>query len=401
MVRRDAPYIKEHTVKRSEEFNVGRSAWKFAVVAALTLMAANAFAGQITVYERSGFQGQSLTTTIALPDLERSPFNDVASSIVVTDGTWEACTEPYYRGRCAQLVPGTYRRLSGALSDVVMSVRQVGYDAEPARVVINPDSPPVAVNAAPTVVINPGAAPVVITPPSGSVVVTPGQAQVVAAPPVMSAVQVPLAGRVILYQHTGGGVVRAVELTSNADDLSARRFENSADAALVSGGIWRLCDGEGARGHCTDFSPGQYASLGALNGKVMSAYLIASGSDHVPVVAAVPAGRAVLYEYPNFGGGRLVVESGPAPDLDWARFKNPAASLRIESGSWLVCSDLGYQGECQVLDPGDYPVLTGSLGNGIASARQVWRPAYGSMGRVVAHDEQRDSHHPDLTRYVP
>ena len=49
----------------SEEFNVGRSAWRFAVVAALTLVAANAFAGQITLYERSGFQGQSLTTATA------------------------------------------------------------------------------------------------------------------------------------------------------------------------------------------------------------------------------------------------------------------------------------------------------------------------------------------------
>jgi hypothetical protein len=386
-------------VNRSKEFDVGRSAWKFAVVAALTLMAANAFAGQITLYERSGFQGQSLTTATALPDLQRLPFNDVASSVVVTDGTWEACTEPYYRGRCAQLVPGTYRKLSGALNGAVVSVRQIGYDAAPARVVINPDSSPVAVNAAPTVVINPSAAPVVITPGPGSVVVTPGQAQVVAAPPAMSAVQVPFAGRMILYEHTGG-VVRALELTSSVDDLDVRHFDNGADAALVSAGIWRLCDGEGGRGHCTDFTPGQYASLGVLNGKVMSAYLVASVPDHLPVVAAVPGGRAVLYEFPNFGGARVVVENGPAPDLDWARFKNPAASLRIESGSWLVCSDLGYRGDCQVLDPGNYPVLTGLLGNGIASARQVWRPEYGSMGRIVAHDERRDPR-PDLTRYVP
>ena len=106
-------------MNRSEEFNVGRSAWRFAVVAAFTLTAANAFAGQITLYERSGFQGQSLTTATALPDLQRLPFNDVASSVVVTDGTWEACTEPYYRGRCAQLVPGTYRKLSGALNGAV------------------------------------------------------------------------------------------------------------------------------------------------------------------------------------------------------------------------------------------------------------------------------------------
>jgi hypothetical protein len=189
-------------------------------------------------------------------------------------------------------------------------------------------------------------------------------------------------------------------LFRSVDNLDVRQFGSSADAALVSDGIWRLCDGEGARGHCTDFSPGQYSSLGALNGKVRSAYVLASVPDHLAAVAAVPAGRAVLYELPNFGGARAVVEYGPAPDLDWARFKNPASSLRIESGSWLVCSDLGYQGDCQVLDPGDYPALTALLGRGIASARQVWRPEYGSLGRVVAHDVQRESH-PDLSRYVP
>src|ERR1700675_2351694 len=92
-------------------------------------------------------------------------------------------------------------------------------------------------------------------------------------------------------------------------------------------------------GQCTDFSPGQYASLGALDATVRSAYLMASVPDHVATVAAVPAGRAVLYGLPNFGGSRAVVDYGPAPDFHWARFKTPSSSLRIESGSWLVCSD--------------------------------------------------------------
>src|SRR5208282_5841941 len=111
--------------------------------------------------------------------------------------------------------------------------------------------------------------------------------------------------------------VRAVELTSSVDDLDARHFDNSADSALVSGGIWRLCDGEGGRGRCTDFSPGQYASLGTLDGKVRSAYLVPPIPDRVAAVAtveAVPAGRAVLYEFPNFGGAWAAVENGPAPD---------------------------------------------------------------------------------------
>jgi hypothetical protein len=100
--------------------------------------------------------------------------------------------------------------------------------------------------------------------------------------------------------------------------------------------------------------------------------------ERAATVVAVPPGRAVVYQYANFGGPSAVIEYGRAPDMDWTSFRNPASSLRIESGSWLVCSDIGYQGECRVLDPGDYPTLTG-LGNGIGSARQVWRPQYGSL----------------------
>ena len=105
--------------------------------------------------------------------------------------------------------------------------------------------------------------------------------------------------------------------------------------------------------------------------------MIAPVEEHVVTVVAVPPGRAVVYEYANFGGPSAVIEYGRAPDMDWTYFRHPAASVRIESGSWLVCSDIGYQGECRVLDPGDYPHGAG-LSHGIASARQVWRPQYGS-----------------------
>jgi hypothetical protein len=379
---------------------MGNSTWQFAVAGALALLAANVCAGQITLYEHPGLRGPNLTTTEALPNLERSAFNDSASSVVVADGTWEACTEPYFRGRCAQLAPGTYRQLSGELNGPVASVRPFGHDPGPVWVVIDPDALPAVVSATPPpVVINPGAAQVIINPAPATVVVNPEPRSVAVAPQVVAGVPAPTGSQVVLYRHNGR-IVRAVELTSSVDDLDTRHFNDGADAALVTGGIWRLCDGEGGRGQCSDFPPGQYASLGALDGRVRSAYLIASGPGYVATVAAVPAGRAILYELPNFGGAEAVVEYGPAPDLAWAHFRNPASSLRIESGSWLVCTDLGYQGDCRVLEPGDYPVLAGTLGHGITSARQLWRPEYGSTGRIVARDGQHESH-PDLSRYVP
>jgi hypothetical protein len=107
---------------------------------------------------------------------------------------------------------------------------------------------------------------------------------------------------------------------------------------------------------------------------VRSAYLIATTPETVAMVRPIPTGRAVAYEYPNFAGHSAVIAEGRAPDLDWANFRMPASSLRIESGTWMVCSELGYQGECRVLGPGEYPTIPGL--NGVASARQVWQPDY-------------------------
>ena len=347
-----------------------RKGWKLqmAVAGALSLVAATALAGQVTLYERPAFQGQSATTTVALPNLARSYFNDGASSIVVGDGTWEACTEPYFRGRCAQLVPGSYSRLSGELNSLVASVRQIDYQPASTRVVVVPDVT--------TVATSPVTAPVVINPAPATVLVNPEPRQVIVTAPVTSAVPIPTGARITLYQHDGH-LIRAVELTSSADQLDSRNFKDTADAALVSGGVWRLCDRERGRGSCFDYSPGRYEDLGDLRAKVRSAYVIAPVEERVATVVAVPPGRAVVYEYANFGGPSAVIEYGRAPDMDWTYFRHPAASLRIESGSWLVCSDIGYQGECRVLDPGDYPHGAG-LSHGIASARQVWRPQYGS-----------------------
>lgn len=358
--------------------NGNRWKLKVAMAGVLAAIAATSFAGQITLYPRAGFQGRGVTTGDAMTDLSRSSYGDMASSVVVSDGTWEACTEAFYRGRCAQLVPGNYSNLRDSLG-IVLSVRQIALDPAPARVVVYPDGQQAPVATAP-VVINPGGAQVVISAaPAGSVVVPDSRQVIVSA----DTLPVPAGPRIILYQNTPRGM-RAVELTSNIDDLDARNFSNSAYAAFVSDGTWRLCDRERGRGQCSDFAPGRYESLGALEGRVRSAYLIASTPERVAAaVPAYPPGRAVLYQFPNFAGPSAVVEYGRAPDLDWAHFKQPASSLRVESGTWLVCSEMGYQGECRVLGPGEYPRLTEVVNGGVYSARQVWRPEYGAMRYTV------------------
>ena len=319
-----------------------RSLLAVTVAGALSSIAASALAGEITLYEARGFQGHSVVSGGPVADLQRTDFNDVAASVVVRDGTWEACTQPNFRGVCAELVPGQYANLDLQLNGAIVSTRQIADRKGATHVVIAPDAPTNAT-----------------------------QRVVVATPP-------PNEPNVILYEHTNSGI-RAVELRSNIDDLGVRNFAHNADAALVTGGTWRLCDEAGGRGNCAEYAPGQYVTLGPLNHRVASVYLVTPTATTVTVAPAVVTGRVVLYQNPNFNGPSAVVERGNAPDLDWARFTNPASSARVESGTWLVCSDLGYQGDCRVLGPGNYAILPGMTG--IWSARQVWQPQYGALER--------------------
>src|SRR5215475_3540426 len=122
----------------------------------LALSATSVFAGQVMLFEGSGFKGRSAVATDAVPDLGNSVLEGSAGSLIITDGTWEACTDTYFRGRCGQLVPGSYAGLSGNLDGAVLSVRQIQVVSlvlpiAPDAVAVVPA--PVVVNPAPAAVI--------------------------------------------------------------------------------------------------------------------------------------------------------------------------------------------------------------------------------------------------------
>jgi len=267
--------------------------WTY-VAGALILAAANAYAGtgsgQVTLYEGPDFNGRSVIANADVSYVKRWGFGDSAASIVVSEGVWEACTDPWYKGRCVQLPPGNYRRIDVTLNEPITSVRQL---ASSDRVALVP---------APAVVV---AAPVTTT-----------QLATVTAPVVV----------------------------------------NSAPVVVSP---------QPAVGTPTVVAPAQ-------------SVVVASQA----VAVAPSTGRIVLYEFPNFGGVQAAVDHGQAKDLDWAHFGNAnhrATSIRVESGTWIVCTDIAFRGECRVLDPGDYPQLAGGLSVGVSSAQQVWRPEYGAL----------------------
>jgi hypothetical protein len=242
-----------------------------------------------------------------------------------------------------------------------------------------------------------------------------------------------VAGQITLYERQDFQG-RSIVTTDGLAVVARPGFDNAASSIVVADGMWEACNDGYFRGRCVMLRPGNYPRLDIdLNGRIASlrqvGYVASATSvvvnsqpvtvnpapvvinppqvvinpapivinaapvavtsqpvliapQEVALLTPAPIGRAVLYEYPSFGGTAVSVDRGQANDLDWANFSSAnkrAASIRVESGTWMVCSELGFQGECRILGPGEYPRLSGSLAGGISSARQVWRPEYGAM----------------------
>src|SRR5688572_20052871 len=98
-------------------------------VAGATLASGMAYA-EIVLYGREGFDGRSLSINGTSPDLRARKFNDRASSAVVYNGRWEACSDINFSGTCVILRPGRYPDLqSMGIGDRLSSVRPIGRQA--------------------------------------------------------------------------------------------------------------------------------------------------------------------------------------------------------------------------------------------------------------------------------
>ena len=297
------------------------------ILAAIALFASGAVvAGEITLFEHPDYGGRRITLRGTVSNFDPIGFNDRASSMVIREGYWEVCSDAFFRGHCATFGPGEYRGLQTSLAGSISSAREVG-------------GPP------------PGPPPV--RPPG----VIPGDAGV----------------RIELWERREFGG-RSIVLTSGAPDFERIGFNDRADAAVVYGGVWRLCEHAGLGGRCQEFGPGRYNDLGYLGGKVSSAAIVGGiGGGYVAPGPYVPPGqpRAILYEYPNFGGRTFVVEGNVVSNLDRTGFNDRAASIRVEGGYWMFCSDAFFEGTCRTFGPGEYASLPWDINNKISSGRRI------------------------------
>ena len=81
------------------------------LVAAITALPV--LADGITLYEGPNMRGRSVSLSRSTPNLGYLGFENKAASAYVTDGRWELCTEPYFKGQCRTYGPGQKPSLDG------------------------------------------------------------------------------------------------------------------------------------------------------------------------------------------------------------------------------------------------------------------------------------------------
>ena len=223
---------------------------KTVVAVTLALATSAVWAGEITLFEREGFQGRRLTIRGTMNDLDRTDFNDRASSIIVREGVWEVCTDAWFNGQCARFEPGEYADLRGTLDRSISSVREIVQAAAvaPPQPVYGGQQPGYGVQ--------------------GYGVQQPGYGR-----------QGPAGDgqpRAVLYSGpnmSGRSFEIERDVVRNLDRVG---FNDRASSLSVSEGYWIFCSDANFEGDCRTFGPGDYPNLPFdLNRKISSGRRIA------------------------------------------------------------------------------------------------------------------------------
>ncbi|MEO8134181.1 MAG: beta/gamma crystallin-related protein [Betaproteobacteria bacterium] len=306
--------------------NLGRMLVASAAMSCAVLVAAQ----EIILYQDDNFSGPRYSANTSVPDLGGAGFNDRASSVTIRGGSWQLCADSWYRGQCVTLNPGDYRSLSAmGLNDRVSSLREISWNGGGGG----------------------GGG-------GGGFI----------------------GGSIVLYDSPGM-TGRSYTLNGPTPNLDGTGFNDRATSAYVNSGTWQLCADANYMSSCEVVGPGAQPNLGGVTGRVSSARPMAAGGGGGggggPGPGAGGGGgnwgggsRVVLYEGQNFSGRSYTVNSDVLNNLGNTGFNDRAASIRVERGYWLFCTDANFLGECRTFGPGDYPTLAW-LSNRISSGRRI------------------------------
>jgi hypothetical protein len=153
-------------------------------------------------------------------------------------------------------------------------------------------------------------------------------------------------------------------------------FSDVAASVTIRAGTWQLCDRAGYSGRCITLEPGRYQLAGyGMDYKVASIHPMSggyggggsvgtsnvSGSVGTSNISG-PVGTMFIYNQPGLAGQARQIH-GPIANLSSVGFGGRVWSASVVSGSWQVCTGVGYAPPCYRLTPGRYTQIFNSRGN--------------------------------------
>lgn len=85
--------------------------WLGRVLVALGLfLAVPVASADILFYEQDGFRGRSFVADQTISNFANLGFNDRSASVIVRSGSWQVCTDAYFRSRCESRRADGHRR---------------------------------------------------------------------------------------------------------------------------------------------------------------------------------------------------------------------------------------------------------------------------------------------------
>ena len=255
-------------------------------------------AQDIVLYQGENFSGPRFASNESVADLARVGFNDRASSVTIRGGSWQLCSDSYYRGQCVTLQPGDYPSLGAmGLDNAVSSLREIGWNGG-----------------------------------GGGPGRRPGRRRTRRR--LDRAVRAPgMTGRSLHAE-------RADRRTSTAPASTI------APSAIVNSGTWQLCaDAEFTRALRSARARAAWSNLGGVTGRVSSVRPMPRRRRRRRRGPGRRGGgnwgggrtRVVLYEGPNFQG-RVVHRERRMSSSIWRRPASTTARRRCASSAATGCS---------------------------------------------------------------
>ena len=116
---------------------------------------------------------------------------------------------------------------------------------------------------------------------------------------------------------------------------------------------------------------------------------LAAGVLACVCAAAAAQAQIVLYEHDDFKG-RSIRGTDVINNLRDRGFNDIASSIKVLTGTWEVCSDANFRGNCTVLEPGQYRSLRDlGINDSLSSLRRVSDGQRGGYGSGTSSEYQR------------